>query len=194
MTGISVLDIIEQYIKGGTLPDKETALHLIATIRTLKAQLSVEQERVADLCQQIVLHNDEITEAQSFQADLCVQITELNAQLAELPPLNCDLEQTVEMQAREIAALKAQLEAERAENAWQSLGTMPNDRIESESFEILWENDMNDMVALQVSWFEGGLYPDHLGGSIDWNDRVTEHYTHWRPCREVPRIPGRIPK
>lgn len=37
---------------------------------------------------------------------------------------------------------------------------------------------MCDFLAVQVSNFEGQMYPDAFGGSIDYGDRVT-HATHW---------------
>jgi hypothetical protein len=39
-------------------------------------------------------------------------------------------------------------------------------------------NDVCDSLAVQVSNFEGQMYPDHLDGLIDWEDRVTDA-THW---------------
>ena len=47
-------------------------------------------------------------------------------------------------------------------------------------FLVKWENDMNEMVVLQVSWFEGWLYPDYKGGIVDWDDRITD-VKEWMP-------------
>lgn len=66
---------------------------------------------------------------------------------------------------------------------WQTIETIPTD--ESKSFLVLWENDMNAWIVLQVSWFEGNLYPDHMGGMIDHDD-VVEGYSHWMNCPNPP--------
>lgn len=39
---------------------------------------------------------------------------------------------------------------------------------------------MGENLILQVSNFEGQMYPDYLDGCIDWSDRVLDA-THWMP-------------
>ncbi|WP_435018405.1 hypothetical protein TA3x_000379 [Tundrisphaera sp. TA3] len=69
---------------------------------------------------------------------------------------------------------------------WQPMDTAPGPKIESGPFLVLVENDFKDPVALQVRWFQGDLYPDHLGGNICWGDRV-EGAKGWMPTPAMPR-------
>lgn len=60
---------------------------------------------------------------------------------------------------------------------WQPIETAPMD--EKESFLVLRKgNDMADFLIVQVSVFEGRMYPDLMDGLIDWDDAVTDA-THW---------------
>lgn len=82
-----------------------------------------------------------------------------------------------------IRRLATELQAVRQAQRWQPIESIPTD--EATSFLVLWENDMNAMVAIQASWFEGALYPDHLGGNVDWEDRIKDP-THWQPLPSAP--------
>lgn len=70
---------------------------------------------------------------------------------------------------------------------WLPIATAPTS--EFEPFLVLVpdpaSSTTNDRLVLQVSRFEGYLYPDHLGSSIDFNDRI-ENATHWRPIGVLP--------
>lgn len=61
--------------------------------------------------------------------------------------------------------------------SWQPIETAP--KSEADSFMVL-----RDGVAIQVSWFEGRLYPDALGYLVDWHDGITDA-THWAPRLSV---------
>lgn len=68
---------------------------------------------------------------------------------------------------------------------WQPIETRPKD--EATSFFVLWENEDNAMVSVQVSNFEGNMYPDALGGNIDYSSRILpENCTHWTPLLPPP--------
>jgi hypothetical protein len=56
---------------------------------------------------------------------------------------------------------------------WQPIETAPT--TESESFLILRRG-----IVVQVSWFEGRLYPDAREACVDWHDGITDA-THWAP-------------
>lgn len=82
-------------------------------------------------------------------------------------------------------SIREALEAQMA-GGWRLKQGMPMD--EGVSFLVLWENDDNAMVAVQVSWFQGDLYPDSLGSEADYDDRINlAHITHWQPLPELPQ-------
>ena len=62
--------------------------------------------------------------------------------------------------------------------AWQPIETAP--KSEATSFMVLRKG-----VAIQVSWFEGRLYPDAREACIDWEEGITDA-THWRPLPPAP--------
>lgn len=66
---------------------------------------------------------------------------------------------------------------------WRPIETAPKDELTN--FLVYWENDLNAKVIVQVSWFEGYLYPDHLGCAIDYDSRITGA-THWMPLPNPP--------
>lgn len=67
---------------------------------------------------------------------------------------------------------------------WRDIGSAPMS--ESESFMVRMPLPMSKLfVCIQVSRFEGNLYPDHLDGCIDWGDRILTA-THWQPLLEAP--------
>lgn len=45
-------------------------------------------------------------------------------------------------------------------------------------------NGVARFLILQVTRFEGELYPDHLDGAVSYSDRIT-NATHWMPAIEV---------
>jgi len=70
------------------------------------------------------------------------------------------------------------------EQKWLPIETAPKD--ERKPFLVLLPgNDAADYLVLQVSAFEGNMYPDHLGGSIDYGDRVT-NAVGWMPLPPPP--------
>lgn len=62
--------------------------------------------------------------------------------------------------------------------AWQPIEKAP--KSESTSFMVLRKS-----VAIQVSWFEGRLYPDAREACIDWEDGIIDA-THWMPLPPAP--------
>lgn len=57
---------------------------------------------------------------------------------------------------------------------------------ETTSFLVLLpKNAVADYVVLQVSWFEGRMYPDARDACIDWEDGITTA-THWQPLPSPP--------
>lgn len=61
--------------------------------------------------------------------------------------------------------------------AWQPIETMPE--TEDVPFLVLLpKNDIAPFVILQVTRFEGRLYPDARNACIDWEDGITTA-THW---------------
>ena len=77
---------------------------------------------------------------------------------------------------------------DKLEGAWQPIETRPKD--ECVPFLVaLPKNYVADFVAIQVSNFEGQMYPDHLDGLIDWSDRVL-NATHWMSLPTPPKLNG----
>lgn len=67
---------------------------------------------------------------------------------------------------------------------WQSIETAPKDDDYGSFLVLTPANDMcKEGIVLQVSCFEAFMYPDHLDGCIDWNDRIL-NATHWMPLPE----------
>lgn len=63
---------------------------------------------------------------------------------------------------------------------WKPIETKPQQ--EDQPFLVLLpKNAVADFVILQVTIFEGAMYPDHMNGMIDYGDRVTTA-THWCEC------------
>lgn len=84
----------------------------------------------------------------------------------------------------EIKALKAALAA----REWQPIETKPEEG--SGSFLVLLpENGVADYVVLQVSIYEGRMYPDARDACIDWKDGITTA-THWQPALLPPKPEG----
>lgn len=70
---------------------------------------------------------------------------------------------------------------------WRLIKTMP--QTEDVPFLVLLpKNSVADFVIVQVTRFEGQIYPDHMDGAIDWDDRVTTA-THWMPAEPPPKPP-----
>ncbi len=51
-------------------------------------------------------------------------------------------------------------------------GSLPGERVESGPFLIRTSNDLYEYYVLQVRWFQGDLYADHMGGNVDYSDRI----------------------
>jgi hypothetical protein len=74
--------------------------------------------------------------------------------------------------------------------SWLNIKTAPMDDEMRPFLVLLPKNDVAPFVILQVTPFEGSLYPDHMDGNIDWDDRVTTA-THWTPCPALPAKPSK---
>jgi len=93
------------------------------------------------------------------------------------------IEATSELDNERIKSLQDKLEG-----AWQPIETRPKD--ECVPFLVaLPKNYVADFVAIQVSNFEGEMYPDHLNGLVNWNGRVL-NATHWMPLPTPPKLTG----
>ena len=67
---------------------------------------------------------------------------------------------------------------------WQPIETAPTK--EDAPFLVMTPgNGVARFLILQVTRFEGELYPDHLDGAVSYSDRVT-NATLWMPAPEVP--------
>jgi hypothetical protein len=68
-------------------------------------------------------------------------------------------------------------------DAWQDIESAPTS--EADPFLVLRRG-----IAVQVSWFEGRLYPDALEACVDFDDGITDA-THWmyrtQPPKETPK-------
>jgi hypothetical protein len=67
---------------------------------------------------------------------------------------------------------------------WRLIDTAPKDEIGS--FLIFTLCAGKEPVVVQVSRFEGRLYPDFLGSAIDREDAMTRA-THWMPLPPPPK-------
>jgi len=69
------------------------------------------------------------------------------------------------------------------QSQWLPMESAPKD--ESTPFLVLVPVDgIEKPVAIQVSNFQGDMYPDHLGGTIDFDDRVLTAMS-WTPLRSL---------
>lgn len=94
-----------------------------------------------------------------------------------------DMECILAEAAAEIERLRAQAPG------WRGMETVPMD--EEKSFLVLLpKNDVAPFVVLQVSRFEGRLYPDARNACIDWDDGITTA-THWQPLPSPPAEGGK---
>lgn len=69
---------------------------------------------------------------------------------------------------------------------WQPIESAPTDELGEPFLVLLPGNSVADAVVLQVSVFEGRMYPDGKDGCIDWKDAITTA-THWRPRPALPQ-------
>ncbi len=82
---------------------------------------------------------------------------------------------------------------------YTDISTLPGARVESGSFLIRTSNDLCEDYILQVRWFQGDLYPDHMGGNVDYSDRIEiedvhswanvphQGETEWQPISTSPK-------
>lgn len=68
-------------------------------------------------------------------------------------------------------------------SGWRPIETAPQQ--DDHSFLVLRNVGRGMTYAMQVSRFEGEMYPDHLDSNVDYGDRVTDA-THWQPLPEPP--------
>lgn len=67
---------------------------------------------------------------------------------------------------------------------WRSIDSAPME--EHEPFLVFTLCAGKEPVVVQVSRFEGRLYPDFLGSAVDWDDALTRA-SHWMPLPASPR-------
>ncbi|MGQ3297712.1 hypothetical protein [Reyranella sp.] len=66
---------------------------------------------------------------------------------------------------------------------WQPIETAPTK--EDVPFLVMTPgNGVARFLILQVTRFQGALYPDHKDGTVGYDDAVT-NATHWMPAQEV---------
>lgn len=65
---------------------------------------------------------------------------------------------------------------------YQPIETAPTQ--EGYSFLVRRERRNGFTYVMQVSNFEGNMYPDHLDSNVDFDDRVLDA-THWMPLPEM---------
>lgn len=87
------------------------------------------------------------------------------------------------------AALDAIIAAGKCiDDDWKPIDTAP--RVENYPFLVLLPgNDVAPFIVLQVSIFEGRLYPDARDACIDWEYGITAA-THWKRCPAPPKPTG----
>ena len=67
---------------------------------------------------------------------------------------------------------------------WQPIETAP--QREDHSFLVRRDVGRGMTFVMQVSRFEGNLYPDHLESNVDYDDRIIDA-THWMPLPAAPQ-------
>jgi len=67
---------------------------------------------------------------------------------------------------------------------WKTIETAPKDDL-IPFLVLLPKNDVADYIVLQVSRYEGRMYPDAKDACIDWEDGITTA-THWMLLPEPP--------
>ena len=66
---------------------------------------------------------------------------------------------------------------------WQPAETIIDDEVEEIPFFIRITNDLKEDICLQVSWFEGYLWPCHLGTAVTHSDKIDKRQIKgWKPC------------
>lgn len=65
---------------------------------------------------------------------------------------------------------------------WQPIETAPKEELEPFLVFVPWDY-IGDGVVIQVSMFEGRMWPDGKESCIDWNDAIT-NATHWMPRKK----------
>jgi len=92
----------------------------------------------------------------------------------------------VSLTDKEIGQLDAAIEWVKAQG-WRPISEAP--KSEHKPFLVqLPGNDMADYIVMQVSNFEGRMYPDARDGCIDWEDGITNAVA-WRPLPEPMKTP-----
>lgn len=65
-------------------------------------------------------------------------------------------------------------------SAWRTMDDAPKEEDGVPFLVRLPKNSVADFIAMQVTIFEGRMYPDHLDGNIDYQDGI-ENATGWMP-------------
>lgn len=68
---------------------------------------------------------------------------------------------------------------------WQPIETAPKEELEPFLVFVPWDY-IGDGVVIQVSMFEGRMFPDGKESCIDWNNAII-NATHWMPLPEAPK-------
>ena len=66
---------------------------------------------------------------------------------------------------------------------WEYIDSRPTS--ENAPFVVLCKTENYGFVEIQVSNFQGDMYPDYLDLNIDYSDRVVGA-VYWRSCWELP--------
>lgn len=64
-------------------------------------------------------------------------------------------------------------------SGWQPIASAPHDEESTFLVRMPWR-EPGPFLVLQVTVFQGDMYPDHLGFNVAFDDRVT-NATEWRP-------------
>lgn len=70
-----------------------------------------------------------------------------------------------------------------SQDEWLPPETLMSNEVEEIPFFVKIINDVDVEVCLQVTWFEGRIWPCHLGSAVTRSDKIHKHdILGWRPC------------
>lgn len=82
---------------------------------------------------------------------------------------------------------RAALAASPVPAGWLPIESAPKQ--DDHSFLVRRDVGRGMTFVMQVSRFEGQMYPDHLESAVDYDDRITDA-THWMPLPDAPSAPA----
>lgn len=107
--------------------------------------------------------------------------------MTELTDAECDAFRALPLDfngmVRAIYAAGAARSADTSGARWLPIETAPQQ--DDHSFLVRRDVGRGMTFTMQVSRFEGNMYPDHLDANVDWEDQVNDA-THWMPLPEPP--------